>query len=119
MMEQETGIGEVILKLREWRGISQEKLAVESGVDCQELTDIETGKGGSGLDSLVRIADYFNLKVGELVDLAHSKWKLSETTNELAEWMGDNGFEETVILESPNYLIAITGITADGRLIYS
>lgn len=118
-MELELTIGEVIEKLRVWLGISQENLARESRIDCLEISDIESGKKKIQLDQLEKISDYFNMSPEDLIDLTDSAWKLSSNTVELAEWLGNNDYEETVMLESPDYLPAIIGITQEGRLIYS
>ncbi len=118
-MELESKIGEAIVKLRKWCGISQEKLALETGIDRRYMSDLENGKRKVSLEMLGRVTNYFNLELEDLIDFAHSIWKLNCDTVELSEWLRDNDFENTVILESPNYLAAIIGITNEGKLIYS
>lgn len=118
-MELESKIGEAIVKLRKWCGISQEKLALETGIDRRYMSDLENGKRKVSLEMLGRVTNYFNLEIEDLIDYAHSIWKLNSDTVQLSEWLRDNDFEDTVILESPNYLAAIIGITNDGKLIYS
>ena len=118
-MELESKIGEAIVKLRGLRGLSQEKLALETGIDRRYMSDVENGKRKVSLEMMGRISRYFNLELEALIDLACSMWKLDENTARLAEWLGDNGYDNTVILESPNYLAAITGVSKEGRLIYS
>lgn len=41
------------------------------------------------------------------------------TIEELKETLVDEGFEDSVVLESPEYLSAVVGINEDGRVIYS
>lgn len=118
-MELESKIGEAIVKLRGLRGLSQEKQALETGIDRRYMSDVENGKRKVSLEMLGRISRYFNLELEDLIDLACSMWKLDVNTARLAEWLGDNGYDNTVILESPNYLAAITGVSKEGRLIYS
>ena len=40
------------------------------------------------------------------------------TIDQLKDWLCDRDYEDTVILESPDYLSAVVGISDDGRLIY-
>lgn len=118
-MELEVMIGKVIEKLRDWMGVSQEKMALEIGASLQDISDIETGERKASLSMLSRIADYFSLGIADLIDLADSTWKFNENTDEVTEWLRDNGFVDTVILESPNFLVAISGLTDEGRLVFS
>lgn len=118
-MELESKIGEAIVKLRKWCGISQEKLALETGIDRRYMSDLENGKRKVSLEMLGRVTNYFNLELEDLIDFAHSIWKLNCDTVGLSEWLRDNDFENTVILESPNYMTAISGLTEEGRLVYS
>ena len=118
-MGLESKIGEVIVRLRKWRGLSQEKLALETGIDRRYMSALENGKRKVSMEMLGRISNYFNLRLDDLIDLAGCIWKLNEDTAELSEWLRDNDFDKTVILESPNYLAAIIGLTLEGRLIYS
>lgn len=39
--------------------------------------------------------------------------------NEIKAYLIDNGYNDTVILENPNYETAIIGISHNGQLIYS
>ena len=41
------------------------------------------------------------------------------TLEELKETLVDEGFEDSVVLENPEYLSAVIGRTEDGRVIYS
>lgn len=118
-MELDLTIGEAIMRLREWIGVSKENLALETGLYQQDISDIETGKRDASLSMLSRITDYFSLGVADLIDLADSTWKFNENTDEVTKWLRNNGFEDTLILESPNYLAAISGLTDEGRLVYS
>lgn len=38
---------------------------------------------------------------------------------DLKEYLAEQGFTDTVVLESPAYVSAVIGISTDGRLIYS
>ena len=66
-----------------------------------------------------RIASRLNIEVSELIRHAEEVSKTSLTIDALKEWLCSSDHENTIILESPDYLSAIIGITEDGRLIYS
>jgi hypothetical protein len=42
----------------------------------------------------------------------------NRTLDQLKEWLCDMGYEDTVVMENPDYLSAIVGVSDDGRLIY-
>lgn len=41
-----------------------------------------------------------------------------ESLDELKQYLTDWDFEETIILENPDYIEALIGVSEDGRLIY-
>ena len=109
-----------IQRLRKRYGISQETLALKAKIDRRYMSNIENGKRNISIEIVDRLASYFNVSISELFDLAQSIDKYSDKgLEELKEWLRDNDFSDTVILESPDYLTAIIGISDDGRLIYS
>lgn len=40
------------------------------------------------------------------------------TLSEVKQWLCDNGYEETVVFENPDYASAFLGVSEDGRAIY-
>lgn len=118
-MPLQTNLGITIQQLRKKRGLSQERLALEANIDRRYMSDIENGKRNLSLDIMERIAKIFGFNVSELIHYAESVGNPPLTINSLKEWLCDNDHEETVVLESPDYLSAIIGITEEGRLIYS
>lgn len=56
-----------VRKARAERGISQEKLAADSGIDRAYLSEIETEKANVGLDVLDRLANCLGLAIAELL----------------------------------------------------
>ena len=42
-----------------------------------------------------------------------------ERIEDLKEYLTEQDFMDTVVLESPSYISAVVGISTDGRLIYS
>ena len=118
-MPLQTNLGIAIQQLRKKRGLSQERLALEANIDRRYMSDIENGKRNLSLDIMERIASNLGIEVSELIRQAEVVECPPLTLDSLKEWLCDNDHEETVVLESPDYLSAIIGITEEGRLIYS
>lgn len=56
-------ISVVIRKKRDLMGITQQDLAVRSGVHLRSINNIEGGKGNPSLDTLFKIAEVLKLEV--------------------------------------------------------
>lgn len=63
-------IGEVIRRARKERGLSQELLAVDAGVDRSYMGGIERGEHNMTVMSLLRIASALDCKAAALMDEA-------------------------------------------------
>ena len=61
-------IGEVIRRTRRERGLSQELLAVDAGVDRSYMGGIERGEHNLTVMSLLRIASALDCKAANLMD---------------------------------------------------
>ena len=112
-------IGKAVIKLRRLRGLSQEALANEAGIDRRYMSDVENGKRNISLDVLNRLASFFGTTLGAFLDEAESSNKEFNTVAELKEHLIQEDFNDTVVLEEPSYLSAILGINEEGRVIYS
>ena len=60
-------IGKTVIKLRRLRGLSQEALANEAGIDRRYMSDIENGKRNISLDVLNRLASFFEISLNNSV----------------------------------------------------
>ncbi len=118
-MSLQINLGIAILQLRKQQGLSQERLALEADIDRRYMSDVENGKRNISLDIIERIASRLGIDVSELLRYAENVGKDALTIDSLKEWLCENDHEDTVILESPDYLSAIVGISEEGRLIYS
>lgn len=118
-MSLQTNLGIAILQLRKQQGLSQERLALEADIDRRYMSDVENGKRNISLDIIERIASRLGIEVSELLRYAENVGKDALTIDSLKEWLCENDHEDTVVLESPDYLSAIVGISEEGRLIYS
>jgi transcriptional regulator with XRE-family HTH domain len=63
-------IGESIRRFRKERGLSQEMLAVDAGVDRSYMGGIERGEHNLTVMSLLRIASALDCKASSLLDKA-------------------------------------------------
>lgn len=118
-MSLQIDFGIAIQRLRKQRGLSQERLALEADIDRRYMSDVENGKRNISLDIMERIAQQLGIKVSELIRHAEEVSKTPLTIHTLKEWLCNCDHEDTIVLESPDYLSAIIGITEEGRLIYS
>ena len=63
-------IGKAIIAIRKEKGLSQESLAFEAGVDRRYMSDLENGKRNVSLEVLNRIADYFEIPLSHFIAMA-------------------------------------------------
>lgn len=118
-MELQQQLGKAIRAIRTKQGLSQEKLALEAGVDRRYMSDIENGTRNISLNVIDRLSTGLRLSVSQLLKAAEDIESLPLTVKTLKEELCNRGCEETVVLENPDYIDAIIGISADDRLIYS
>lgn len=58
--------GAAIIQLRKERGLSQERFAIEAGIDRRYMSDIENGRRNVSLDIIERISSNLKLPLSEL-----------------------------------------------------
>ena len=118
-MALQINFGLAVQQLRKEQNMSQEQLALAADIDRRYMSDVENGKRNVSLDIMERLAAALNIPVSTLVRKAEEIGITARTLDDLKQWLCDNDYDDTVVLESPDYLSAIVGITEDGRLIYS
>ena len=59
--------GEALKYQREQRGLTQSKLAKETGLKQQMISWWEAGKGLPNIDFCVKLAEYYGITVDELI----------------------------------------------------
>lgn len=118
-MELSLKLGKVIRNLRQKRGWSQNTLSEFSEIDTRYISDIELGKRNVSLSVLEKISSAFNIDTNHLLFLAENLDTRINTISELRERLLEKDAEDTVVLENPNYIDAIIGISEDNRLVYS
>lgn len=118
-MNYQVNIGKAIIKLRNAKGISQERMALEAKIDRRYMSDIENGKRNISLDILCKIADFFDLSLSDFLSRVESSTQYDDSNDELKEWLVDQGYENSILLEGPSHRNAIIGVSENGRVIYS
>ena len=61
-------LSENIKKLREKRGLKREQLALLLGFDNSYISKLEKGNVNITIDKIVKIANFFDTKVSDLLD---------------------------------------------------
>jgi transcriptional regulator with XRE-family HTH domain len=68
-MAPKKGLGKMLKRIREEKGLTQVELAQKSGVTREYITMIETGaRKNPTVDTLKRLAKALKVKVGELLE---------------------------------------------------
>lgn len=83
--------GRRIKELRKIRGLSQEQLGEQIGIDQKHMSKIELGKSYPSLDRLMRITEVLNVPLPTLFEFGHLNTaperaqRVEETLQKLAE----------------------------------
>lgn len=118
-MSLQNNIGLAIRALRAQRNVSQEKLALETGIGRRYMSDIENGRRNVSLETLEKLAGFFEMDTSELVRRIEQADVSHLTLDTLKDYLCERGHDDAVVLEAPDYLSAVIGVSEDGRVIYS
>lgn len=66
---QHHGLGSAVCELRTAKGLSQEDLGLEAGLDRTYVGGIERGERNPSFGSLVKIAEALGVSVSEMISL--------------------------------------------------
>ncbi len=75
-MEPESAFGDVLRELRRGRGLSQEGLALEAGIERNYVSLLELGKNSASIRMLFKLCEV--LEVAPSVFLAHVEQRLAK-----------------------------------------
>ena len=111
-MNEVAALGRTLRRLRKTRGLSQETLAFESGVNRSHISTIERGEQQTTLDTLFKLARALNTSAARILVMAErdpealqegitdapglSSEYLEETEQELRQIIADGDADETV-----------------------
>ena len=65
-MKIQEKFGLTISQLRKEKGVSQEKFALDAGIDRTYISDIEKGNRNVSLSMIEKLANYFQISVSDL-----------------------------------------------------
>lgn len=71
-MEPEIAFGIVLRKLRKERGLSQETLAFESGIERNYISLLELGRNSASVKILFKLATALEISVADLMERVES-----------------------------------------------
>ena len=83
------------------------------------MSDIENGRRNVSLETLEKLAGFFEMDTSELVRRIEQADLPSLTLDTLKDYLCERGHDDAVVLEAPDYLSAVIGVSEDGRVIYS
>lgn len=66
-MEPEIAFGEVLRELRKQRGLSQEKLALDAGIERNYISLLELGKNSATLKMIFKLSAVLGISPSELL----------------------------------------------------
>lgn len=118
IMASQIQVGKAIIRLRKIRGLSQEKFALESGIDRRYISDVENGKRNISFELLNRVVDYFKISLSSFFEIAEQT-AVFNSIDELRSFLIERGDKDAVFFDSPDFVDAILGISEDGRVVYS
>ena len=79
-MEPEVAFGIVLRELRKDRGLSQEALAHEAGMERNYISLLELGKNSASVKMIFKLAPALNTTVSELMTLVEERQKAGQKT---------------------------------------
>lgn len=117
-MSLQNNIGLAIRAMRAAKGVSQEKLALETGIGRRYMSDIENGRRNVSLEIIEKLALFFEMRPSEFLRKIENAMVSPFTLDSLKEYLCARGYEETVVLECPDFIDAVIGVSDDERVIY-
>ena len=73
LVEAEQAFGQVLRKLRQDRGLSQEVLAFESELDRNYISLLELGRNSASVKTIFKLAPALGLSVSEFMAMVEAK----------------------------------------------
>lgn len=105
-------IGEFLKELRKEKGLTQEQFAEQFNVSRRSVSRWETGNNMPDLDTLVEMADYYEIDLRELLDGERKSEKMNEELKETVMKVTDYADANNARLLKRVRIIGITGVIA-------
>ena len=74
-MEPEVAFGQVLRELRKGRQLSQESLALDSGLERNYISLLELGRNSATVKTIFKLAPVLGIPVGEFMTLVETRAK--------------------------------------------
>ena len=124
-------IGEFLKELRKEKGLTQEQLAEQFNVSRRSVSRWETGKNMPDISLLVKIAEFYDTSIPEIINGERKSEKMNEEVKEVAETMSNYaGAEKESILKNIRglsligllalmvyFLLDVTGVFENNHLL--
>jgi len=72
-LKPEVALGLALRELRLARGLSQEKLALEAGIERNYISLLELGKNSASIDKLFKLSSALSIRASDLLLLVEAK----------------------------------------------
>ncbi|MBR6123139.1 helix-turn-helix transcriptional regulator [Candidatus Saccharibacteria bacterium] len=118
-MALQKNIGKALRALRAQKGVSQERLALETGIGRRYMSDIENGRRNVSLEIIEKLADFFEMSASDLVKEIENAAFPPVTQKSLKRWLVEHDYNDSVVFQNPDYVSAVVGVSEEGRVIYS
>lgn len=99
-------------ELRREKGFTQEQLAEQFGVSRRTVSRWETGSNLPDLDILIKMSDYFDVSLRELLDGERSITKMNKELEETVLKVADYSNEEKKKITKSVHLLFVAGLVA-------
>lgn len=76
-----------ILELRKARNITQQRLAIDIGIDQASISSYESGKYLPNVEILIKISDYFGVSTDYLLGRSESKYQYNGRIDERSKYV--------------------------------
>lgn len=105
-------IGEFLKELRKEKGLTQEQLAEQFNVSRRSVSRWETGNNMPDLDTLIEMADYYEIDLRELLDGERKSEKMNEELKETVLKVAEYSNEDKLKVTRRMHWLFIAGLVA-------
>lgn len=103
-------IGSFLKELRKEKGLTQEQLAELMYVSDRTVSRWETGSNLPSLDILIRISDYYNVELSEILDGERKSGKMNKELEETVLKVADYSNDEKMKMMKKLHIFSWIGI---------
>lgn len=105
-------IGSFLKELRKEKGLTQEQLAELMYVSDRTVSRWETGSNLPSLDILIRISDYYNVELSEILDGERKSGKMNKELEETVLKVADYSNDEKMKMMKKLHIFSWIGVVS-------